>query len=180
MADVHAPTASLGQRIIDELWEFSVTGAYLYVCFTALAFYKAAILEAHGIDFAPFGFAALKALICAKFMSIGHMMRLGERYSKQPLIVPVLHKSFVFLLLVLLLNAGEEVVVGLIHGQSAVESLKELGGGTRDQLIAVSILGLLVLLPFLALRELAHVISGQTLYRLYFEPRRRQPASDQS
>jgi len=40
--------------------------AYLYVCFTALAYLKAAILEAHGVVFAPFGFAAIKALICSR------------------------------------------------------------------------------------------------------------------
>jgi len=176
MTNAHAPKASLAQRIIDELWEFSITAAYLYVCFTVLTYYKATILKAHGIDFAPFGFAAVKALICAKFMSIGHMMQLGERHANRPLIVPVLHKSIAFLALVLLLNAGEEVVVGFMHGRPVVESLNELGGGTHGQLIAVSILGLLILLPFFALRELAQIVGGQTLYRLFFEPRRKPDA----
>jgi hypothetical protein len=53
------------------LKEFLIVAAYFYVCFTALAYLKAAILEAQGIVFAPFGFAAVKALICAKFLSIG-------------------------------------------------------------------------------------------------------------
>jgi hypothetical protein len=60
--------ASLRKRAVDELKEFLIIAAYLYVCFTALAYLKAAILEAHGVAFAPFGFAAIKALICAKFM----------------------------------------------------------------------------------------------------------------
>ena len=60
--------ASLRKRAVDELKEFLIIAAYLYVCFTALAYFKAAILQAHGVSFAPFGIAAVKALICAKFM----------------------------------------------------------------------------------------------------------------
>ena len=63
--------ASIGKRAVHELKEFLIIAAYFYVCFTALAYLKAAILEAEGIVFAPFGFAAVKALICAKFLSIG-------------------------------------------------------------------------------------------------------------
>jgi len=47
-----------------------IIASYFYVCFTALAYLKAAILEAHDIAFALFGFAVVKALICAKFLSI--------------------------------------------------------------------------------------------------------------
>jgi hypothetical protein len=73
----------LRQRAADEFKEFLIIAAYLYVCFTALAYFKAAILQAHGVDFAPFGIAAVKALICAKFMSVGHAIHLGERHKKQ-------------------------------------------------------------------------------------------------
>ena len=58
---------------------------------------KAAILEAQGVVFAPFGFAAVKALICAKFLSIGYVFHLSERYKKEALIWPILHRSFIFL-----------------------------------------------------------------------------------
>ena len=50
-----------------------IIAAYFYVCFTALAYLKAAILEAQGIVFALFGFAVVKALICAKFLSIAYV-----------------------------------------------------------------------------------------------------------
>ena len=66
---VEKPT--FGKRAAHELKQFLIIAAYFYVCFTALAYLKAVILQAHGIAFAPFGFAAVKALICAKFLSIG-------------------------------------------------------------------------------------------------------------
>ena len=173
MADPGRSKPSLGQRIIDELWEFAICAGYLYVCFTALAYLKSAILHAHGIEFAPFGFAAVKALICAKFMSVGHMLRLGDGHKNQALIWPILHKSFAFLLLLIALNASEEVIVGLLHDRSITASLAEVGGGTFDQLFATSIIGLLILIPFFALRELGDVVGGHTLFRLFFEPRRK-------
>ncbi len=57
----NAEKTSIGKRAAHELKQFSILAAYLYVCFTALAYLKAAILQAHGIAFAPFGFAAIKA-----------------------------------------------------------------------------------------------------------------------
>src|SRR5580700_670039 len=99
MTAVAASKASIGERAVSELKEFLVVAAYLFVCFSALAYLKYAILQAQDVTFAPFGFAAAKALICAKFMSIGHAMHLGERFKTQALIWPTIHKSFVFCLL---------------------------------------------------------------------------------
>src|SRR5262249_35039014 len=132
---------SIGQRAA----EFVIIAAYLYVCFTAILYLKASILKANGIAFAPFGFAAVKALICAKFVSVGHMLHVGERFKSMPLIWPTLYKSFAFLILLLVLNALEEIVAGLAHHRGIADSLAEFGGGTLDQLIATSVVGLLIL-----------------------------------
>jgi hypothetical protein len=164
------PTAK--ERVAAELREFTVVAIYLWICFTALAYLKFAILEAHGIAFAPFGFAAVKALICAKFVSVGHALHVGERFKARPLIYPVLHKSISFLILLLVLNALEEIIVGFMHGRSLADSLSELGGGTRDQMIATAIVMLLILIPFFIVRVLGEVVGERTLARLFFEPRR--------
>jgi hypothetical protein len=171
MADTGSWKVSLKRRISDELMEFLVTAAYLYVCFTAVTYFRFAVLEAQGIPFAPFGFAAAKAFICAKFMSMGHMVRLGDRYKNRALIWPVLHKTFAFLLLLLVLNAAEEMIVGLLHARPIMASLAEVSGGTYHLLIARSVMAFLILLPFFALRELGDVVGGRTLARLFFVPR---------
>jgi hypothetical protein len=161
----------IAKRITDELKEFAIIAAYLYVCFTAITYLKAAILHAHGIEFAPFGLAAAKALICAKFVSLGHALHVGERFKSQPLIWPTLHKSIAFLVLLLVLNAVEEVLVGLLHHRAIPDSLAEIGGGTLDQLIATSVVGFLILVPFFAFRALGEVIGEGNLVRLFFRPR---------
>jgi hypothetical protein len=162
---------SLRQKAAEEFKEFLIIAAYLYVCFTALAYFKAAILQAHGVAFAPFGIAAIKALICAKFMSVGHAIHLGERRKKQALIWPTLRMSFAFLALLLVLNVLEEVIMGYFHQRAVMDSIVAVGGGTMHQLIAGSIVVLLILIPFFAFRSLGDVIGERTLLRLFFEPR---------
>ena len=171
MKSENASTASIGKRATDELKEFAVVAAYLCVCFTAILYLKASILKAEGIAFAPFAFAVIKALICAKFVSVGHILRLGERFKSLPLIWPTLYKSLVFLILLLGLNALEEIVAGQMHHRTIAESLAEFGGGTIDQLIATSIVGVLILIPFFAFRALGEVVGEGNLVRIFFQHR---------
>jgi hypothetical protein len=141
---------------------FSGFGVFVFCHgrFTALAYLKAAILEAEGVVFAPFGFAAVKALICAKFLSIGYVFHLRER-------------SFVFLALLIVLTVLEELIVGYLHHRAFADSIAEIGGGTLHQAIATSIILLLILIPFFAFRSLAEVVGARVLFRLFFEPRRK-------
>jgi hypothetical protein len=71
----------------------------------------------------------------------------------------------------LVLDAAEEVIIGLMHARSIMASLAEVSGGTPEQSIARSVIGLLILLPFFALRELGNVVGRRTLLRVFFEPR---------
>jgi hypothetical protein len=161
----------ISQRMADELKEFLIIAAYLYICFTALAYLKAAILQAHGIAFAPFGFAAVKALICAKFISVGHAFHLGERYKNEALIWPTLHKSFAFLALVCVLTAL--VMVGVMHHRSFAASIADIGGGPLHQIIATSIIVLLILIPFFGFCSLGEVVGERNLVRIFLMPRRK-------
>ncbi len=113
--------ATLRRRAAEEFKEFLVVAAYLFVCFAALINMKAAILHAQGVNFSPYSIAVVKALLCAKFMSLGNVLRLGRRFHHHGLIWITLYKSFVFFALLLALNAIEEIVMGLIHHRSVAE-----------------------------------------------------------
>jgi hypothetical protein len=165
--------SSVSERLIDETKEFLVIAVYLGVCFLALAYLKASILHAQGVPFAPFGFAIAKALICAKFVMLGRLFHLGERSKHLPLLWTTLHRSLVFLVLLLALNALEEIIVGLIHHRPVADSVAELGGGTLGQMVATSIVMLLVLIPFFAFRSLGEVVGEHNLVRVFLHPRKR-------
>jgi len=165
------PRVPISKRLADEFFEFVVIAAYLWICFTAIFYLKSSILKAQGIAFAPFGFAAVKAVICAKFASVGRIFHVGERFQNLPLIWPTLYRSFAFLLLLLVLNALEEIVTGLMHGRTSLESLAAMGGGSVDQLVATSIVGLLILIPFFGFRVLGEAVGERNLIRVFFRPR---------
>jgi hypothetical protein len=161
----------ISKRITDEFIEFAIVAAYLYICFTALLFLKASILKAEGIPFAPFGFAALKALICAKFVLVGYAFHVGERFKNWPLVWPTLYRSVVFLLLLVVLNIAEDVVAGLIHTKRIADSLAEMAGGTPSQMLATVFVMFLILVPFFAFRVLGEAVGERNLVRVFFRPR---------
>jgi phosphatidylserine synthase len=164
---------SIKARAAQELREFAVIAVYLYVCFAALTYLKFAILKAHGVDYEPFGFAAIKALICAKFMLLGRALHLGERFKDRALIWPTLYGSLVFFVLVAALNVLEEIVVGLIHGRSVAASVDNIAGGTLHQVIATSIIMLLIFIPFFAFGSLGEVLGERNLVMVFLKPRHR-------
>src|SRR5580704_14747495 len=148
--------ATLAQRAWHEVIAYLAISGYLLVWFSAVMFYKATILGSIGIEFAPFGLAAVKALILGKFILVMEDLKIGEgKESGGILAVEILKKALLFTLLLFVLSIVEEVVVGHFHGRGVREVLGEIGGGTMPQAIATGVLMFLVLLPYLAFRRLA-------------------------
>jgi hypothetical protein len=158
----------LAHKISHELKEYAAISLYLYICFGAILLYKASVLHAHGIGYAPYGLAAVKALILGKFMLVGHALKIGERYKRRPLIYPVLHKSLVFLAVLVAFSVIEEAVAGVIHGRTVVESLSDIAGGSWLQIAATCLLLWLILLPYFAFRQISEVLGQGNLRRMFF------------
>jgi hypothetical protein len=163
--------ATVRERAIEELMEFLILTAYLYVCFATLIYLKAAILQANGIAYAPLGVAVIKAALCAKFMLLGRAFHVGERFRNHPLIVPTLHRSLLFLLLLVVLTFIEEIAVGAIHGRKVMDSISGIAGGTFHQMVATVLILFLILIPYFAFRSLGNIVGDKTLVRLFFERR---------
>ena len=175
MANSTPVKLSRRERLQAELREFAILATYLFVCFSALAGFKAAILSSEGISFAPWLFALIKALVCAKFLLVGRWFGLGDGLAaKYPLIVSTLYRSLTFLLVLGVLTVIEEAVVGHLHGEALSASIVKIGGGTLAQFAATSVILLLVLIPFFAARALGEIVGEKTLVRLYFEPRNKK------
>jgi hypothetical protein len=99
---------------------------------------------------------------------------LGDGLAKKyPLIISTLYRSFTFLIVLIFLTAIEEVVLGHFRGESVADSLAGLAGGTLWQVLATSVIMLLILIPWFAFRAVGEVIGDETLVRLFFEPRQR-------
>ena len=162
---------TLRERAKSELKELFYITAYLFVVFSALTFYKSAILEAQGVQWLPWGFALLKAVVLAKFILIGRALHIGEGHRTKPLIWQIIHKSIAFLILVAGLTVIEEAIVGFLHGKTFWESMAEVGGGTTEEMIATAIVMFLVFLPLFAYGALVEVIGEKPLFRTLFVER---------
>ena len=163
------------QRAVHELKELAIVAVYLYITLGAVVLMKTAVLHDQGISFAPWGIAAVKALLLAKFILLGRAMKIGERYTTRPLIWPTLHKSFAFLVLLVVLTIIEEVVVGLFHHQSVAATLGELTGAKLDEFLAGILIVLLVLIPYFAFHVLDETLGEGRLARMFFVERSPMP-----
>ena len=146
--------ASLKERAREELRNYAFVAAYLYVCFGAILFYKTALLHEEGVAFLPHGLAAIKALILGKFILIGEAVGVGTRAHGRSLISSVAYKTALFFLLLIFLSVVEELVVGKVHGRSLAETTAEFRAHAGLELLATSVLVLLILIPLIAFKEL--------------------------
>ncbi len=165
------PHAGLAARAAHEFRQYVAVALYLFVCFAAVLFYKAAVLRMYGLAFTPLGLAAVKALILGKFMLIGHALHVGEQLKHTSLIYRLLFRSFVFLLMLLVLSIAEEMIRAMIEGVPVAASLDNFAGGTWQQVLAVCFLMWLVLLPYFAFRMVDEVLGEGSLRRMFFARR---------
>jgi hypothetical protein len=165
-AETHAFTGR--RRLASELKEYAGISLYLYACFGVILFYKGAVLEAHGIGYAPYGLAAAKALILGKFILIGHAIHAGERYRQKPLVYDVLYTSVVFLVALVALSLIEEAVAGAIHGRTVAETIAQIVRGRWMEIAATCVLLWLILLPYLGFRRVREGLGDERLRRVLF------------
>lgn len=159
-------TEAIGQRLKHGFLHYLAIAAYLYVCFAAVLAYKVAVLQGVGVHAAFFGFAAVKALILAKFLLLGEELRVGERSAPRTLLIAIFWRSAAALLLLVGLSAIEKVLEGLIHHQTLAQSFSDFGGGTVAEMLATALLLYLVLLPYVAYRRLNEALGRDRLLRL--------------
>jgi hypothetical protein len=157
--------SAIRRRIRHGLIRYMAVSAYLYVCFIAVLLYKAAILYDLGVSYSPFGFAALKALVVAKFLLIGEELRVGERLTRATMRAVILWRSAALLLLLLVLSAIEQLLEGLVHHRSLAQSVTDFDRGTGAEILATSVLLYFVLLPYVAYGQLEKTLGHDRLHQ---------------
>lgn len=146
--------ASLKERAREELRNYAFVAAYLYVCFGAILFYKTALLREEGVAFLPHGLAAIKALILGKFILVGEAVGVGTRVQPRSIVSAIATRTALFFVLLIVLSVVEELVVGKVHGRSLAGTVAELREHAGLEMLATSVLVLLILVPLIAFKEL--------------------------
>jgi hypothetical protein len=162
--EAQAPKRSLKARLLDELKEFLMIFAYLWLVFLVFFVHEWVVLAGNNIGFRFYGLAAVNALVLGKIMLIAEKLRFAERFHNRPLIVPIAYKSVAFSVLLVGAYILEEIGVGLYHGKGAAESFPQIGGGGPLGALCVAALLCIALVPFFAFREIARVV-GEAEFR---------------
>lgn len=173
--DTHASSPGLKKRIIDELKLFWLIALYLWVFLGSFTVYRRLILAESGITYLHYGFAVVEALVIAKVILVGRLFGFSRRFEDAPLIAPVLYKSILFGMLVMLFGVVEHMVDGWLHGKGVVGGLRDLGAISAYELGARVLMLIAAFIPFFAFWELGRVLGAQKLAALFFD--RRAPQS---
>ena len=147
-----AEKPTLKEKASVEFRRFLVIFLYLWVVFGLLSIHKSIVLSQHHLDTEEHAFAIVNAFVFAKVLLVGEHFKLGTRFRSKPLIYPILYKSFVFSVVLIVFHIIESAAVGLFHGHTIAESLPPFLGWNPRGLLAVGVMCFIVLLPFFGFR----------------------------
>jgi hypothetical protein len=167
--------AALKQKARRELRDFIIIAFYLWVVLGVMMLYKSVVLDAeHGnshITIWEKGFAIINALALGKVILIARAFHLGENYDDAPLIYPTLLKSALFSIVLACFKILEEAAIGYFHHQTFQQSIADLGGGSLQGILALTLVLFVVLIPFFGYTELQRVWGEDKLQSLFFKSR---------
>ena len=144
--------------------------------------YRSLLLREEHINAAVHqGFAIINALALGKVLLIAKALHLGEWVEDWPLICPTLLKSGLFTIVLACFKILEEAGLGMYRGKSFQESIADLGGGSLNGILCVSLILFVTLIPFFVVTELQGVLGEGKLTQLFFRSRSSfTPATGQS
>jgi hypothetical protein len=152
---------NLKQKVLHEFKVYLFYVIYLALVFAAFTHYRRLILADVGLVYTNYGVALIEALIFAKVIMIGDVLRLGRMLENKPLILPTLIKTVLFTIFVGLFTLLEHAAKGLIKGKGAVEGILEFLEKGPYELLAGALVLFVAFIPFFTLRELARALGGE-------------------
>ncbi|CAM3673952.1 hypothetical protein [Polynucleobacter antarcticus] len=161
-------STSLEIKIKDEAKKALFLTAYFGVWFCAISFLGAALLHQNPILITMFGFALLKAALCAKFMLLGQAMFPIQLNKEHGIIGSLIGASLFYLVVVLILSALEEGVKALIHGHAFVPALLHFFDLNPMKLAAQSIIYWLIVWPCLIFSGLKLSLGDEATHDMLF------------
>ena len=142
---------------------------FFFVGFNLILWTKRLILQEHGIEFSGFFAALVAALLIGKAVLVTDNLPFMRRFDGAPLIQPILFKSAIYWLCVLIVRLIEE----LVHFVAAGGAITDFGGHFADQFplarfLSIQIWLMVLFLVYVTIHELNALFGDGELYRLFF------------
>jgi len=157
--------------LFEEIVEYWINVAYLAVVFAAFTWHRRFLLAAYDISYTNYWVAVIEALILAKVIMIGAVLRLGRGLEHKPLIYPTLHKTVVFTLFVAVFTLMEHAIKGLLTGKGFTGGLAEYFANGPHEFFAGCLIIFVAFIPFFAVKELGRVLGQDKITNLFFRRR---------
>jgi hypothetical protein len=163
------------RRVRHELFNYWTTVLYLAVYFGAFTNYRRLILARYEISYFHYGFAIVQALVLAKVILIGELLRLGRGLENRPLYVPTLFQTVMFMIWVAVFRMAEETITGLLQGHGWAAGFNELIMERPYEFLASCVVVFVTFVPFFAFKQINEVLGPGKLWSLFF---RKPPLSE--
>lgn len=165
---------TLKARAIEEFKAYWIIVLYLWLFLGSFTIYRRLILAETGTTYLHYGIALVEALVIAKVILIGRMFGFSRRFEDKPLIVPVLYKSILFGVLVILFGVVEHLIEGWTDKQGLVGGLNALAKLGVYELGARMLMLIVAFVPFFAFGEIVRVLGAREISAMYFSKRQGQ------
>jgi hypothetical protein len=160
-------------RAIHEFREYWYNVVYLAIFFSIFALSRRLILAHHNIVLDDYFIGLIKALVLAKVVMIGNLLRIDRGFESKPLIVPSIYKSFLFTIWIAIFDLVEAYIRGLIEFHSFSQAYTE--GVTHHfslMWLGGALMVFMAFIPYFAFREMGRVIGRDKVYDLFFSRRK--------
>ena len=165
--------SSLLRRVLT-WWLAQVTHAlpptiFFFVGFNLILWTKRLILQEHGVQFSGFFTATLAALLVGKAVLATDNLPFMRRFDGAPLIQPILFKSVIYWMCVMVVRLAEE----LVHHVAAGGSIAAFGDHFAERFslarfLSIQIWLMVLFLVYVTIHEVNELFGDGELYRLFF------------
>jgi hypothetical protein len=142
---------------------------FFFVGFNLILWTKRLILQEQGVEFSGFFTAIVAALLVGKAVLVTDNLPFMRRFDGAPMIQPILFKSAIYWLCVLIVRLVEEVV----HFVAAGGAIAAFGDHfvnhfSLPRFLSIQIWLMVLFLMYVTIHELNELFGDGELYRLFF------------
>src|SRR3984885_4243354 len=142
---------------------------FFFLGFNLILWTKRLILEEHGVEFSGFLTATLAALLVGKAVLVTDNLPFMRRFDGAPMIQPIMFKSAIYWLCVLIVRLAEGLVHFLAAGGVIAEFPTHLVQNfSWSRFLSIQVWLMVLFLVYVTTNELNILVGDGELYRLFF------------